>query len=225
MTKTNEYRKSLNELQALLPPNDYQYFDKLRQYLLTQNLFADEEAINLQLLTMLQDLRDAEQDGLDAETFSGNTPAAMANAILAELPRPNWRQQFQFIALLVFISWFFILLNSSVNTGLNLNLFTFLAVPVIEIIAISLIFKIFHHAVYTKQHHFQSTTLPLLLVCSITVILIIVVFLFAEKLSINYLITIPNPWGLIIQALLCLITLSLLAAALVINYRNHHHNH
>lgn len=222
MTKANEYRETLNKLQAQLPPDDYQYFDKLRQYLLTKNLFANEDAINLQLLTMLQDLRDAEKDGLTAEAFFGSTPDVMANAILTELPRTNWRQQFKFIALLIFISWFFILLNSGVENGLNLNLFTFLIVPIIEIIAIALIFRVFHHSIYTQRKHFQSTTLPLFLICSIAMATIVFVFSIADRLSFNYLLVVPNPWGLIIQILLFLITLGSLGTTLVINYHSHH---
>lgn len=101
MNKTDNYQEQLNRLEQQLPPSDAQYFQDLRRYLLTKDLFkSNEQILTQQLLTMLQDFLDASHHGETAPQFFGNNPAALADDILAELPRNNRRQQFQFIGLL-----------------------------------------------------------------------------------------------------------------------------
>ncbi|ALO05115.1 hypothetical protein N7X57_12930 [Lactiplantibacillus paraplantarum] len=213
MNKTDNYQEQLNRLEQQLPPSDAQYFQDLRRYLLTKDLFkSNEQILTQQLLTMLQDFLDASHHGETAPQFFGNNPAALADDILAELPRNNRRQQFQFIGLLVLISWFFILLNAGTATGIRLNWLLLFAIPLVEITAILIIFKIMNHAIYTANTPFKQETLPVVLVTTLTLIILIGCLLIAPRFSSWAFIFLPNPWGLGIQITQLFITLSWLGA-------------
>ncbi|WP_427910834.1 hypothetical protein ABUE38_00695 [Pediococcus parvulus] len=149
MKKANQYQQEINQLKTQLNSSDSRYFEKLQTYILSQNIFYNDETINLQLLSMLQDLIDAEKDNSDATELFGNDPQSMANEILAQLPKPKLRDQLSMSTLVIAISWFFLLLSStSTTSGIIINLWAYILAPFLELITISLILKILHKSVY-----------------------------------------------------------------------------
>lgn len=127
MKKANQYQQEINQLKTQLNSFDSRYFEKLQTYILSQNIFYNDETINLQLLSMLQDLIDAEKDNSDATELFGNDPQSMANEILAQLPKPKLRDQLSMSTLVIAISWFFLLLSStSTTSGIIINLWAFI---------------------------------------------------------------------------------------------------
>ena len=218
MTKTDQYRQTLNQLEQQLTPNDAQYFQALRHYLLTKNLFKNNEAtLTLQLLTMLQDFLDASQHGETAIEFFGEHPTELADNILAELPQNNRWQQLKLISELVLISWFFILMNAGTADGIQLNWLLFLIIPLIEISAVLLMFKIMNRALRTTIKSLKHTIVPGLVITTLALILIIALMLNATHLGHWSFVTIPNPWGMMIQIGQLLVTLGWLGYSWLIH--------
>ena len=53
MKKANQYQQEINQLKTQLNSFDSRYFEKLQTYILSQNIFYNDETINLQLLLSL----------------------------------------------------------------------------------------------------------------------------------------------------------------------------
>ncbi|WP_179394433.1 hypothetical protein [Lacticaseibacillus absianus] len=77
---------------ALTGP-DRDWFNALRLLMWTTGCLRKRAAINAQLVPMLDDLQEAERNGGDAQTFFGQAPQTMAQAILRELPPVTWGQR------------------------------------------------------------------------------------------------------------------------------------
>lgn len=216
MSNTSDYRQQLDQIETQMRPNDRKYFQDLQLYLLTKNLVrSDEQALTLELLTMGQDFLDASQHGETATEFFGNEPVALANALLAELPRSTRWQQLQFIGILVLISWFFLLLGAGTTTGLQINWLLLILVPFIEIMAIELIFKIMNHHVYDAQPH---STLQYVLVSGVTlatIALIVGLTISVPHFAPWSVSLLPNPWGILVQICQLIICLGLLGFVLI----------
>ena len=220
MTKIDNDQAQLNQLEQQLTLSDAQYFQDLRLYLLTKELFgSNEKAITRQLLTMLQDFLDASQHGETASQFFGNDPAGLADALLAELPRNSRWQQIHFVGLLILISWFFVILNANTATGFRLNWLLLFAAPLVEIIAIALIFKIMNHAIYADITPFKQETVPVVLITTLTLIMLIGLFLVTPRFGSWVFIFLPNPWGIGLQIIQAIITVSWFGYSLLSNRR------
>ncbi|MFC6182127.1 hypothetical protein [Lactiplantibacillus daowaiensis] len=199
MNRTKHYRDAMNQTIAQLTPTDQQYFDQLGTYLATASFTLDETAINLQLLSMAQDLLNAERTGQDASQFFGQQPQAMADAILVQLPKSRLRDQLKFMILLILISWAGLLMASPNSaTGLKLNYLAALLVPIIEILTIIVLFQLLHHTTYP---HWSPKMTKLIISCvagliwTISVALLLVCLFF---LPTTYQLLIPTPWNNVI---------------------------
>lgn len=209
MKKANQYQQEINQLKTQLNSSDSRYFEKLQTYILSKNIFYNDETINLQLLSMLQDLIDAEKDNSDATELFGNDPQSMANEILAQLPKPKLRDQLSMSTLVIAISWFFLLLSStSTTSGIIINLWAFILAPFLELITISLILKILHKSVYSKSASFFQSVLPKISIAILFLLCVGLILLVNNLLIIGPTITLPTPWNFFLQGFILIATLS-----------------
>ncbi len=83
---------------------------KLHAYLMLASAFHEqEERATELLLSIYQDVLDAQADGQSAEDFLGKDSKQMADELLADLPPIRWYYGLRLTGLisLVYISWFF----------------------------------------------------------------------------------------------------------------------
>ncbi len=208
MKKANQYQHEINQLKKQLHKSDLVYFEKLQTYILSQNVFYNEETINLQLLSMLQDLIDAEKEHSDAINLFGKDPQTMANEILSELPSPKVRDRLSMSSLIIIMSWFFLLLSSNhTSVGMKLNLLAFILVPLLELIAIQLVFRILHKSIYSKNPSRRQALLPKLAVGFIFLFCVGIILLINNLFSIGPIFVLPSPWNLFILGFILIATL------------------
>lgn len=195
---------------------DLKYFDDLQVYMTTKNLFFNEEVIYSQLLSMIQDLLDANEDNINAESFFGNNPKTMAHEILSELPHPRLRDQGSFISLIIGISWFCLLLSGQNDShGMQLNSLAFILVPLIEIGMTFLFIKLLHYSVYQRHQSIFYLLSGLLFVIGTLLIVIIV-----RVPSMGFSILIPSPWNIYILSIIVIISI----IYLIYSIRTHKNN-
>lgn len=216
MSKSKHYLNEINHLKQKLNPIDLKYFDDLQVYMTTKNLFFNEEVIYSQLLSMIQDLLDANEDNINAESFFGNNPKTMAHEILSELPHPRLRDQGSFISLIIGISWFCLLLSGQNDShGMQLNSLAFILVPLIEIGMTFLFIKLLHYSVYQRHQSIFYLLSGLLFVIGTLLIVIIV-----RVPSMGFSILIPSPWNIYILSIIVIISI----IYLIYSIRTHKNN-
>lgn len=89
MEKSKEYQliAQNNILREQLNPENAKYYGDFLVYMRFRNFNRDDEALEQQLLNILQDIIDAQKDGISAKAFFGKEPKVIANEILATIPR------------------------------------------------------------------------------------------------------------------------------------------
>nr|WP_243461265.1 hypothetical protein [Lacticaseibacillus rhamnosus] len=75
-----------NELREQLTKENRDYYENLLIYLRGKSLLRDDYQVEQNLLTILQDLIDAQADGVDAIAYFGKDPEAIADDLLKTIP-------------------------------------------------------------------------------------------------------------------------------------------
>ncbi|MGQ7381391.1 hypothetical protein ACTGZS_01520 [Streptococcus suis] len=111
MNKQQERLNAISSLQGKLTKENKAYMRKLHAYLILASAFHEqEERATELLLSIYQDVLDAQVDGQSAEDFLGKDSKQMADELLADLPPIRWYYGLRLTGLisLVYISWFFL---------------------------------------------------------------------------------------------------------------------
>ncbi|WEV53884.1 hypothetical protein OZX65_03930 [Leuconostocaceae bacterium ESL0723] len=75
-----------NELREQLNPENRKFYSDFMGYVRLKSLDKDERATELQLLAILQDLIDAQNDGVSAQDYFGKSPQAVGDDLIKSLP-------------------------------------------------------------------------------------------------------------------------------------------
>ncbi|HEM5197513.1 hypothetical protein [Streptococcus suis] len=87
MSKQMEYRKRIEVIESQLTKENKEYMGRINGYMMIASVFhRQEEAVIAQLLSIYQDVLEAQKDGLSAEDFLGKDSKQMADDLLSYLP-------------------------------------------------------------------------------------------------------------------------------------------
>ncbi|HEL2571854.1 TPA: hypothetical protein TZ697_001070 [Streptococcus suis] len=87
MSKQMEYRKQIEVIESQLTKENKEYMGRINAYMMIASVFhRQEEAVTAQLLSIYQDVLEAQKDGLSAEDFLGKDSKQMADDLLSYLP-------------------------------------------------------------------------------------------------------------------------------------------
>ncbi len=76
-----------DQLRKQLNVESRHYYEDLIVYMRAHTLFRDDHIVEENLMAILQDLIDAQQNGMDAETYFGKDPAKTGAEMLKVIPR------------------------------------------------------------------------------------------------------------------------------------------
>lgn len=87
MSKQMEYRQQISVIEDQLTKENKEYMGRVNGYMMIASVFhRQEEAVTAQLLSIYQDVLEAQKDGLSAEEFLGKDSKQMADNLLSYLP-------------------------------------------------------------------------------------------------------------------------------------------
>ncbi|BDR59352.1 hypothetical protein [Xylocopilactobacillus apicola] len=84
--KTKDLINQNNQLRKQLNQENQKYYEDLLLYMRLKGLTKNESALERQLMEILQDLIDAQKDGVSAAEYFGKNPQELADQILQETP-------------------------------------------------------------------------------------------------------------------------------------------
>ena len=91
MSKQMEYRKQIEVIESQLIKENKEYLGRINGYMMIASVFhRQEEAVTAQLLSIYQDVLEAQKDGLSAEEFLGKDSKQMADELLSDLSPIRW---------------------------------------------------------------------------------------------------------------------------------------
>lgn len=85
-------RDKINGIVDSLLPENRDYFEDIREYMLFKSFLKDEKAILEQIYSLASDLKMAEADGLTAVDFFGTDAKGMADQLLEHAPRISFKE-------------------------------------------------------------------------------------------------------------------------------------
>ncbi|AQG72394.1 hypothetical protein AWJ15_05100 [Lacticaseibacillus rhamnosus] len=110
-----------NELRKQLTKENRDYYENLLTYLRGKSFLRDDYQVEQNLLTILQDLIDAQADGVEAAAYFGQNPEATANDLLKTIPF-NLADFSWFNLKLVFMMFFILWIPKLANPVMTLDI-------------------------------------------------------------------------------------------------------
>ena len=106
--------KQNNQLRAQLTGENEKYYSDFLLYMRLNSFMKDQAAIESNLLEILQDIIDAQREGLTAEQYFGKNPQILADELLQQVPK-KVGEVFKFVLYFVGAYMFFALLPSMIS--------------------------------------------------------------------------------------------------------------
>src|SRR5699024_7312494 len=79
--------KQNNQLREQLTGENEKYYSDLLLYMRLNSFMKDQAAIESNLLEILQDIIDAQREGMTAEQYFGKNPNVLADELLHQVPK------------------------------------------------------------------------------------------------------------------------------------------
>ncbi|MFC6463548.1 hypothetical protein ACFP65_00825 [Marinilactibacillus sp. GCM10026970] len=171
MTERNE------EISKTLYIENQKYYEKLADYVRYGSYFKNEKEIEEFLLQVLEDILQAQKEGVSAEIYFGKDPKSSADELLATL-------KFDWLGILktfgVVFSFYFFFAFAVGNSSVDIISFV---VRILGItIAVGMIVNILQKGIYTKRNSRKNRLLSKLLIGLILLPIILLEFFFKTNL-------------------------------------------
>lgn len=148
--KSSQLIEKNNQLRLKLDPQNKKFYDDLLVYIRIKGLVHDEHAIETALITILEDLLDAQTDGIPAEQYFGKNTQSLANDLITAIPV----KPFELIKLLlVAISTYFLVvfLPTLVNPQTPVDLGNIILVSIYVSLVVLGILKYIGNTIYPQK--------------------------------------------------------------------------
>lgn len=166
-----------NELREQLTKENRDYYENLLIYLRGNSFLRDDYQVEENLLTILQDLIDAQADGVDAAAYFGKNPEATADDLLKTIPL-NLTDFFWFNLKMVFMMLFIFWIPQLVRPVMILDIGNALLCGIIAVIGSWGVLWVLAHHAFTK--HPRLETIELIVYSVIIVIVLFFISIFVK---------------------------------------------
>ncbi|MEB6549443.1 hypothetical protein MXL46_10105 [Heyndrickxia sporothermodurans] len=140
-----------NKLREQLTPENKKYYEDILLYMRTFGFFHEELETEQHLMTILQDILEAQKHGESAEEYFGKNPKEIVNQLTKQFEKPSWKSIFKISGLIFLISSFFSICGGFIAPTLQVNVFVLLMDGILSIALVYGAFKLLHWSIYIKK--------------------------------------------------------------------------
>lgn len=145
-----ELIKQNNKLRELLSPENKVYYEDILLYMRTFGFFYEELETEQHLMTILQDILEAQKHGESAEEYFGKNPKEIVDQLTKQLDKPSWKSIFKMSGWIFLISSFYVIVSGFTAPVLKVNVFVIVLNGIFSIGFIYGVFKLLHLSIYIK---------------------------------------------------------------------------
>ena len=139
-----------NRLREHLTQENKVYYEDILLYMRTFGFFYEELETEQHLMTILQDILEAQKHGESAEEYFGKDPKEVVDQLTKQFDRPSWKSIFKMSGMVFLISTFFTIFGSFTAPTLQVNVFAILLDGILSIALVYGVFKLLHLSIYIK---------------------------------------------------------------------------
>ncbi|PFN14948.1 DUF1129 domain-containing protein [Bacillus cereus] len=139
-----------NKLREQLSPENKVYYEDILLYMRTFGFFYEELETERHLMSILQDILEAQKHGESAEEYFGKNPKEIVDQLTKQFDKPSWKSIFKISGLVFLISTFYVIVGSFTAPSLQVNVFVILLNGIFSVALIYGVFKLLHLSIYMK---------------------------------------------------------------------------
>lgn len=155
MTKIKALIQKNNQLRLALNTENRQFYNDLLLYMRCQSITRNEEIVEKQLLVILEDILDAQQDHISAETYFGKNVKTIADELMVEIPR-NFLGMMRFLLLGMGAYIIAFSLPSLLSHDVYFDIGTILLAASYFVVLIGLLFRNIGKTIYTAKINYTK---------------------------------------------------------------------
>ncbi|MFD0769206.1 DUF1129 domain-containing protein [Bacillus sp. CGMCC 1.60114] len=139
-----------NKLRKQLSPENKVYYEDILLYMRTFGFFYEELETERHLMTILQDILEAQKHGESAEEYFGKNPKEIVDQLTKQFDKPSWKSILKISGWIFLISTFYFIAGSFTAPSLQVNVFSMLLNGIFSFTLIYGVFKLLHLSIYMK---------------------------------------------------------------------------
>ena len=139
-----------NKLREQLTPENKAYYEDILLYMRTFGFFYEELETEQQLMTILQDILEAQKHGESAEEYFGKNPKEVVDQLTKQFDKPSWKSMFKISGMIFIISTFYTIFGSFAAPTLQINVFAILLAGILSVALVYGVLKLLHLSIYIK---------------------------------------------------------------------------
>ena len=139
-----------NKLREQLTPENKVYYEDILLYMRTFGFFYEELETEQHLMTILQDILEAQKHGESAEEYFGKNPKEVVDQLTKQFDKPSWKSIFKISGMIFLITTFFTIFGSFAAPTLQVNVFVILLDGILSVASVYGVFKLLHLSIYIK---------------------------------------------------------------------------
>lgn len=116
----------------------------------TFGFFYEESETEQHLMSILQDILEAQKHGESAEEYLGKNPKEVVDQLTKQFDKPSWKSIFKISGLIFLISTFYVIFGSFTATSLQINVFVILLNGILSSALVYGIFELLYLSIYMK---------------------------------------------------------------------------
>lgn len=140
-----------NKLREQLSPENKVYYEDILMYMRTFGFFYEELETERHLMSILQDILEAQKHGESAEEYFGKNPKEIVDQLTKQFDKPSWKSIFKISGWIFLISTFYVIVGSFTAPSLQVNVFVILLNGIFSVALVYGIFKLLHLSIYMKM--------------------------------------------------------------------------
>ena len=139
-----------NKLREHLSPENKVYYEDILLYMRTFGFFYEELETEQHLMTILQDILEAQNHGESAEEYFGKNPKEVVDQLTKQFDKPSWKSIFKISGMIFIISTFYTIFGSFAAPTLQINVFVILLDGILSVALVYGVLKLLHLSIYIK---------------------------------------------------------------------------